>query len=98
MRSSGSTIVTVGMRGRSPFKSPEVTSPAADDRATTVLHLPTEDLCFGLYGSPDELLDFASDIVSGVYSWILTNGHSDWLDGQTVNREEKAEGNGGNGQ
>lgn len=98
MPCSGSVIVTVDVSDRRQFGPVISMSPNAKTRAGTVLNISTTDLEFGLLGTVDELLDYASDIVGSVYSWILANGHADWLDGPAADTESEAAGHGGNEQ
>jgi hypothetical protein len=97
MPCSGNVVVTYGVKGRSEFGPVAVTSEGEPSRAATVLNVSSKDLEFSMLGTIDELLDFASDLVHTIYSWMLTNGHSDWLEKLASETESEAAGDGGHG-
>jgi hypothetical protein len=61
-----------------PLQSAKSLGPVTD-RANTQLYITTKHGTEVFSGTCDGLMDMAAEIMMQVYNWILTNGHSDWL-------------------
>jgi hypothetical protein len=80
MSSLVKTLVTFIARGNKDFADLRLESTGEPSRKYSVFSVETTDHALAITGTMDELIDFASAILSRVYSWPLVNHHSDWFD------------------
>ena len=88
MSSLPSSIVSIDAAQNSELAPAQVVHTDGHDRDTTIFHVSTTDDSFGLFGTYDEILAMASNVIVTMYSWVVNNGHTEWLDDRTDNNQD----------
>jgi len=89
-------MISVSAAGNSEFELPELVDGDPVDRDKTRFYVSTADHGLAVFGTFDEIIDFASAILASMYSWPLVTGRTDWFtaeDSATI-REGLGYGNG----
>jgi hypothetical protein len=96
VNSSSNTRIALHADDIRPVGAAEISGIKTNDRHTQRISYATAHNGPVIFGTVDELLDVAADIMSCVYSWILVNHLGDWLDDMEKEAKDKETGNAGN--
>jgi hypothetical protein len=72
-------MMSISAHDHQDFASMQVVDKECRGRKRTTFYLGTKDDAFGIYGTYDQILDFATAIMQTAMSWPLLNGHTEWL-------------------
>lgn len=90
MSSKFTTLVTISAKESAEFQLPVVMGNGDGTRKTMQFTVMTPDGQLGVYGTFDEILDFAAAIMGRMFSWPLLNGEQNWFGEDDMQIIEKA--------
>jgi len=91
-------IVTVDTKNAPKFR---VAVPISDPplrRNTTLFHVIAEDDRLSFIGTYDQIIEYATSLMHGMYGWAVLNRHSEWFGDpvEITDQEMRDAGNGNN--